>query len=75
MRNATDASSIKVYMEMNRKAVWVSATLFAVGVTAAAVAVVRRGKRPTPERVLNTCLRAVDELESRIRSQVKEMVA
>jgi hypothetical protein len=60
-------------MEMKNNAVWTILAVAAFGVAAAAVAVARKGKTPTPERVLDECLRAADELESRVRSAVSDL--
>ena len=62
-------------MEMKNSAVWTLLALAAFGVAAATVVVVRKGKTPTPENVLDECLRAADELESRVRSTVAELAA
>jgi len=62
-------------MDMKRNTFLVSATVLALGVAAAAMAVARRDKKPTPERVLNECLRAAEQLETRVRTAVVELVA
>lgn len=62
-------------MDMKNNAVFAVLAVAAVGVAAAAVAVMRKGKAPTPDRVLDECLRAADELESRVRSSVSELAA
>ncbi len=63
-----------MYWRNMRKNVWVAlASVAALGVAAAAVAVMRKGKRPTPDLVLDECLRAADELETRVRSMIGDV--
>lgn len=63
-------------MTRHNNVVWpLLATALAAGVAGAALAVMRRGKTPTPERVIDECLRAADELESRVRALVSDLAA
>jgi hypothetical protein len=59
-------------MDMKNNAVFAVLAFAAFGVAAAAVVVMKKGKAPTPDRVLDECLRAADELEMRVRSSVSE---
>jgi hypothetical protein len=62
-------------MDMKNNAVWTVLAVAAFGVAAAAVMVMKKGKTPTPDRILDECLRAADELESRMRSTAAEFAA
>jgi bacteriorhodopsin len=69
-------SSNEMDMEGKGNAVWTwVAVATAAGVAAATISVIRRGKRPTPERVIEQCLSAVEELEARIRTAASDLIA
>jgi hypothetical protein len=62
-------------MDMKNNAVWTVLAVAAFGVAAAAVVVMKKGKTPTPDRVLDEALRAADVLEHRVRSSMAEFAA